>query len=47
MLEWDVETSQITAVCEGHQGFVRAVVVASGASAPLGQRTKLAWAKIK
>ena len=32
MLEWDVETSQITAVCEGHQGFVRAVVVASGAA---------------
>eukprot|EP01046_Picozoa_sp_COSAG06_P015047 COSAG06_NODE_952_length_11333_cov_2.718355_5_plen_1388_part_00 len=30
VLEWDVETSQITAVCEGHQGFVRAVVVASG-----------------
>jgi WD40 repeat protein len=30
VLEWDVETSQITAVCEGHQGFVRAVVVAGG-----------------
>ena len=30
VLEWDIETSQITAVCEGHQGFVRSVVVANG-----------------